>query len=65
MVSTFSHVQFYVAQLGVFFSREMALLRYLQLNDGLPDPTGALSLAIPSLAIAEANRDVQEETGAL
>ena len=38
----------------------MALLRYLQPKDGLPDPRSALSLAVPSQAMAEANRDVQE-----
>ena len=40
----------------------MALLRYLQPKDGLPDPRSALSLAVPSQAMAEANRDVHEAT---
>ena len=40
----------------------MALLRYLQPKDGLPDPRSALSLAVPSQAMAEAHRDVQEAT---
>ena len=40
----------------------MALLRYLKPRDGLPDPRGALSLSMPSQAIAEANREVQEAT---
>ena len=40
----------------------MALLRYLQLRDSLPDPRGPLSSTIPAQAIAEANREVQEAT---
>ena len=39
----------------------MALLRYLQPKDGLPDPR-VFSLAVPSQAMAEANREVQEAT---
>ena len=35
---------------------------YLQPKDGLPDPRSALSLAVPSQAIDEANRDVHEAT---
>ena len=38
----------------------MALLRYLKPRDGLPDPRGSLSSAMPSQAIAQANREVQE-----
>ena len=38
----------------------MALLRYLKPRDGLPDPRGSLSSSMPSQAIAQANREVQE-----
>ena len=38
----------------------MALLRYLQSRDGLPDPRGPLSSTISAQAIAEVNREVQE-----
>ena len=41
---------------------EMALLKYLRPKDGLPDPKGSLSLSMPSQAIAEANRQVEDET---
>ena len=37
----------------------MALLRYLQRRDSLPDPKGSLSFAIPAQAIARANQEVQ------
>ena len=40
----------------------MALLRYLQPRDGLPDPRGTLCSCLPSQAIAEANREVQKAT---
>ena len=36
----------------------MALLRYLQAKDGLPDPKRSLSLSIPSRAIAAAKEKV-------
>ena len=38
----------------------MALLRYLQSKDGLPDPRGTLSSSIPSPAIAAANREIRK-----
>ena len=38
----------------------MALLRYLKPRDGLPDLRGSLSSLMPSQAIAQANREVQE-----
>lgn len=38
----------------------MALLKYLKLRDGLPDRRGSLSSSMPSQAIAQANREVQE-----
>ena len=38
----------------------MALLRYFQPKDGLPDPKGALSASLPTPAIALANREVQK-----
>ena len=37
----------------------MALLRWLQPRNGLPDPRGSLSSSIPSQAIAAANREVE------
>ena len=37
----------------------MALLRYLQPRDGLPDPRGSLSCSVPSQAIAQANKEVE------
>ena len=37
----------------------MALLQYLQRTDGLPDPRGSLSSAVPRQAIARANQEVQ------
>ena len=37
----------------------MALLQYPQHRDGLPDPKGSLSFAIPAQAIARANQEVQ------
>ena len=40
----------------------MALLKYLQPKDGLPDPKGSLSLSVPPHAIAAANREVAEAT---
>ena len=36
----------------------MALLRYLERKDGLPDPRGSLSFAVPKQAIAETNSEV-------
>ena len=43
------------------YAREvkMALLRYLRLLNGLPDPRGLLSSKVPS-GLAEVNRHVQE-----
>jgi len=38
----------------------MALLRWLQPRNGLPDPRGSLSSSIPSQAIAAANQEVEE-----
>ena len=38
----------------------MALFRYLKRKDGLPDPKGSLSLAIPSQTISIAKRKVTE-----
>jgi len=38
----------------------MALLRWLQPRNGLPDPRGSLSSSILSQAIAAANREVEE-----
>ena len=39
----------------------MALLKYLKASkDGLPDPKGSLSSAIPTRVIAEANREVKQ-----
>ena len=40
----------------------MALLQYFKLRDGLPDPKGLLTLAIPLLAISMANHIVMEAT---
>ena len=37
----------------------MALLRYLRPVNGLPDPKGSLSGSIPTQAIAQANREVE------
>jgi len=37
----------------------MALLRWLQPRNGLPDPRGLLSSSIPSQAIAAANQEVK------
>ena len=37
---------------------KMALLRYLQRRDSLPDPKGSLLSAIPAQAIARANQEV-------
>ena len=39
---------------------KMALLRWLQPRNGLPDPRGLLSSSIPSQEIAAANREVEE-----
>ena len=37
------------------------MLKYLKVNkDGLPDPKGSLSGTIPSRAIAQANREIQQ-----
>ena len=38
----------------------MALRRYLQPKDGLPDPRGPLSSSISSAAITQANQEVSE-----
>ena len=39
----------------------MALLKYLKASkDGLPDPKGSLSSAIPFQAIADAKREVKQ-----
>ena len=38
----------------------MALLRYLQSKDNLPNPRGTLSSSMPSQAIAAANREVRK-----
>ena len=40
----------------------MALLRYLNPIDGLPDPKGPLTSYISAQAIAEANKEVQKAT---
>ena len=40
----------------------MSPLRYLKPKDGLPDPSGILSLSIPATAIAQANKEVQRAT---
>ena len=37
----------------------MALFRYLERKDGLPDPRGLLVSVVPLQAIAEVNREVQ------
>ena len=39
--------------------REMVLLRYLERKNRLPDPHALLASAVPSQAIAEANREAQ------
>jgi len=38
----------------------MALLKWLQPRNGLPDPRGSLSSSISSQAIAAANQEVEE-----
>ena len=38
---------------------KMALLQYLQREDGLPDPKGSLSSEVPAAAIARVNQQVQ------
>ena len=38
----------------------MSILSYFKSKDGLPDPMGPLSAAIPSQAIALANREVEK-----
>ena len=38
----------------------MSIRRFFKPIDGLPDPKGSLSAAIPSAAIASANREVQK-----
>jgi len=38
----------------------MALLRYMKLIGGLPDPTGSLNSSILIQAIVEANKEVQK-----
>ena len=37
----------------------MSLLRFFKPKDGLPDSKGALSTSVPSAAIVQANREVQ------
>ena len=37
----------------------MSLLCFFKPKDRLPNPTGALSTSVPSTAIAQANREVQ------
>ena len=37
----------------------MSLLPFFRPKDGLPDPTRALSTSVPSAAIVQANREVQ------
>ena len=37
----------------------MALLKYLEQKNGLPDPRASLASAVPSQAFAEANREAQ------
>ena len=44
---------------------EMALLRYLKPNNGLPEPRGFLSTAMSREAIAPANEEVEKELIAL
>ena len=39
----------------------MSLLRYLKLNDGLPDPTASLTSKVPTGTIVRANRKVEAE----
>ena len=41
-------------------SHVIALLRYMQPRDGLPDPRRPLSFCLPSQAKAQANREVQD-----
>ena len=41
----------------------MALLHYMKPVCGFPGPRGALSLSIPTQAIAEANKEVQKTVG--
>ena len=38
---------------------KMALLRYLQRKDGLPDPKGSLSSKVPAATIVHPNQEVQ------
>ena len=38
---------------------KMALLRYLQCKDGLPDPKGSISSGVPAAAISGVNQQVQ------
>ena len=55
-------MQFYVAQLAGCFSRDGS--SEIPATEGRSSrPRGTLSLAVPSQAMAEANRDVQEATG--
>ena len=39
----------------------MSLLHFFKPKYALPDPTGALSTSVPSAAIAQANREVQND----
>ena len=39
----------------------MSLLPFFKPEDGLPNLTGALSTSVPSAAIAQANREVQND----
>ena len=41
----------------------MELLRYLRPVNGLGDPKGSLSCSIPTQAIAQANREVENAVG--
>ena len=54
-------MQFYVAQLAGCFTRDGS--SEIPATEGRSSrPRGTLSLAVPSQAMAEANRDVQEAT---
>ena len=41
------------------YSNQMSIRRYSKPRDGLPDPQGCLSSAIPSHAIALSNKEVE------
>jgi len=38
----------------------MALLKYFKRKDGLPNPNGSLSSAIPGKTIAQMNKEVEK-----